>query len=519
MAKGKSEAALLDTLTELIRPVAEYEHSQQKLDRSSSRTKAEMMRKTLTPVQRALGEDPAKFMSILAPRRSGKSYGILVNTVAECVEFKGHRVAIICLTKPHAEGIYWADLLNLNEKYDLKIHFNNTKLSAKFPNGSLLVFAGAESKAEVAKVRGKKFHLVVIDESADYDARIYEMLIHRVVTPALQDLKGRLWIAGTPKGALMGEFYEGTCTPPQKISAENGINILSNHKYGEPEPVEQYKWSFHTWTAKENTAIPGLWDSFLEIKRWNGWKDDNPVWRSEYLGQWVTLDNAAVFNIRRHQHTYAGPWPWDDHRKDKCRFILGADFGYHDGTAVVIWCYLDDEPYLYEYVSLKKRGIVEAEIAALIKECEARLPTRVLFRVGDPGGGGVLIMEGLKRSYGLSFEVAEKHQKLDHIHYFNSSLDSNLVRFRQGSDLVEEMEAILWDEKTIGTSRQKEDARYPNDLADAALYAFRFAKSRFIDPPPPDVPTISESEREKAEYVARRDARIKPWWTARNKWD
>lgn len=516
MARSK-EGEYRELLDGLLSGVRNYEHSQRTLDRASDKSKAEMMRKQLTPVQKALYEDKSKFMSILAPRRSGKSYGILVNKVSECVETKNFKVAIVCLTKPHAEGIYWADLLNLNDKYSLGLHFNNTKLSAKFPNGSLLVFAGAESKAEVAKVRGKKFNCVVIDESADYDPKIYEMLIHRVVTPALQDLKGSLWIAGTPKGPLMGEFYEATCTPPQRIKTETGLDILTNHRYGDEAPVEQTKWSFHTWSAKDNTAMPGLWDSFLEVKRFNGWKDDNPIWRSEYLGQWVTLDNAAVFNVRRHQHTYNGPWPWDDHRKNNCRFIMGADFGFHDGTAIVIWCYLDDEPYLYEYLSIKKRGIVEAEVAALIKKCEEHLPTRILFRVGDPGGGGVLIMEGLKRTYGLSFEVAEKHNKQDHIHYFNSSLDSNLVRFRQGSDLMDEMEQIMWDEKTLGTSKQKEDPRYPNDLADAAIYSFRFAKSRFIDAPPVAPPTVSDSQREKDEYIARRSARVTPWWQHRDK--
>lgn len=514
MAKSK-EADLALAFQALVGHQVEYEASQRTLDRSSSKTKADMIRKQLTPVQRALYEDKSRHMSIMAPRRSGKSYGILCCKVADCVENKKWRVAIICLTKPHAEEIYWSDLLNLNDKYDLKMTFNNTKLIARFPNGSRLVFAGAESKQEISKVRGRKFDAVVIDESAEYDNKLFQTLVHKAVTPALMDSKGSLWLAGTPNGPLVGEFYEATAKPAVKIVSETGETRLSNRIWGEEDPVEPYKWSFHTWTSKDNTALPHLWEEALGIKKWNGWKDDNPTWRMEYLAEWVTMDSAAVFNVRRHQHTYYGPWPWEDERKNRCRFVVGGDFGYHDGTAIVIWCYLDDEPYLYEFLSVKRRQLVQAQIADLYRECEKLLPSQPLVRVGDPGGGGVTLMEGLRVEHGIAFETADKNYKVDNINYLNSALDSNLVRFRPNSDLMDEMEQVLWEDRTYGTSRQREDPRFPNDLCDAALYAFKVAKMRLVAAPELPPPELGEEDRIKAEYVANRDRAQRPWWYRR----
>jgi len=498
--------ALLD---ELLSEHLETEVHDRRRKNSSSRIKASALRKTLSKKQVRLAQEKHRYVSILCPRRSGKSYAILVAAIADCVEFTGYRVAIFCLSKPHAKGIYWEDVKSLNERHGLDIKFNGTELVCRFPNGSLLVFCGAESDAEISKVRGRKYNRVVIDESTVYNRKIYHDLLHLVVGPALADLKGSLWIAGTPAGEHSGDFFEATCTPPQEITQDDGSIIQSNWDINQPEPVNAWRWKFHTWTAQDNTAVPFLWEEFLEKKRFNGWKDDNPTWRQEYLGEWVKLDHAAVFKIRRYAHTYDGPLPWADGRLNKCHFILGADFGYHDGTAIVVWCFVEDEPYIYEVTSVKKRGITEQEIADMITRTEGLLPKRVRFRVGDPAGGGVLIMEGLKRTYGLAFETAEKHNKVDYINQFNLALDSGLVRFRPGSVLLEEMEAIQWEESTYGTSRQKEDRAYPNDLADGALYAFRFAKNRFIEVPPVvGHPVQWSADAEKEEYCRRRDAQL-----------
>lgn len=498
--REKEYTLLLD---ELLGEKQDRDDAVLKRTRSSSKMKARSLRAQLSPKQLLLANETARYVSVLCPRRSGKSYAILVSAMADCVEHAGFRVAIFCLSKPHAKGVYWEDMVRLNEKNSLGIKFHGTELVARFPNGSVLVLCGAESDAEISKVRGRKYHRVVIDESTVYNRRIYHDLIYLVVEPALTDLQGALWIAGTPKGEHSGPFYEATCTPPIELTLDDGSVVTSNWQVGTEKPAGTHQWRFHRWTAKDNLAVPHLWEEFLMKKKFRGWKDDNPLWRQEYLGEWVKLDDAGVFKIRRYQHVYNGIWPWMDGRISKCHFILGADFGFHDGTAIVIWCFVEDEPYIYEFISVKQHKLTEEQIAEMIKRTESLLPKPIQYRVGDTGGGGVLIMEGLRRTYGLHFDPAEKHDKVSHINYFNLALDSNLVRFQNGSALMEEMEAIQWDENTYGTSRQKEDKIYPNDLSDAALYAFRYAKARFVEAPrQEEQPRARGSEAEKVAYCA-----------------
>lgn len=148
----------------------------------------------------------------------------------------------------------------------------------------------------------------------------------------------------------------------------------------------------------------------------------------------------------------------------------------------------------------------------MIKDAEKLLPKPVNFRVADAGNNGLMVVESLKRTYGLSFEVADKNEKMHYIKLFNMSLDSNSIRFRPGSPLVEEMIDNRWDEKTIGTSRQKESQATPNDLCDAALYSYRAAIMRFVTETPLPQLTKTDSQRMKEEYVAKRSMQTTPWF-------
>ena len=501
----------LSLLDGLLGGVQDHSRKQKKLTKASDRIKADMLRETLFKQQLDLFNETEKMVSILCPRRAGKSVAMLIRQVYDCISVKGFMAAICCVSRPTAEKIYWRDLIAMDSKYNLGIHFNNTKLIAEFPNGSILVFLSGADKGEVAKIRGQRFNRVCIDECGEYPPHVLEDMIFETVMPALLDMQGAIWLAGTPPEVATGTFYEATCTPPLIKEAEIGTDIHTNWKHGTERPSE-FTWKFHTWTSKDNTAMPHLWQSALDVKRKMGWKDDNPVWRREYLGEHVLSSNVLVYTVRPERHIYRGPWPWEDSRVNRCRFVSGLDIGYKDGTALVIWCYVEDEPYIYEFISMKQVELVPEQIAAMVKDAEKLLPKAVNFRVADAGNNGLMVVESLNRTYNLAFEVADKNEKMHYIKLFNMSLDSNAIRFRPGSPLLEEMVENRWDEKTIGTSRQKESVATPNDLCDAALYSYRAAIMRFVTDTPMPVLEKSDSQRLKDEYVAKRSLSVTPWF-------
>lgn len=516
MAKPISREEHLAMLDGLLGGVHEYTKKQKNLSRASDKIKADMLKATLFPAQLALFEETDSLVSILCPRRSGKSVAMLLRQVYDCISVKGFMAAICCVSRPTAEKIYWRDLINLDAKYNLGVKFNNTKLIAEFPNGSVLIFLSGADKGEVAKIRGQKFNRVCVDECGEYPVHVLHDMIFETIMPALSDLQGSLWIAGTPPEVATGTFYEATCTPPLVKQSEIGTDVHSNWRHGTEKPSE-HTWKFHTWTSRDNTAVPHLWETSLKIKRRMGWKDDNPIWRREYLGQHVLSDSVLVYTLKPERHVFKGVWPWEDSRVKRCHFVTGLDIGYVDGTALVIWCYVEDEPYIYEFISAKRTKLVPEEIAQMVKDAEALLPKPVDFRVADAGNNGLMVVESLKRTYSLHFDVADKQDKLHYIKLFNMSLDSDKIRFRPGSPLVEEMSENRWDEKTIGTSRQRESPSTPNDICDAGLYAYRAAIMRFVTDTPKPVEEQEESVRRKAEYMARQAERTTPWFARRDK--
>ena len=465
MAKTEWNPELI--LDALAHDLVKSEERKDRLKNASDPDKAELLRLSMFREQDLLIQDKAKLQSILAPRRSGKSQGLVMSDVYECMRRPGFQSLYVGLSKPHCKEIYWPILEELNDKFDLKLEFKLAELKVIFPNKSTISLFGAETYQDIAKLKGRKFHRVTVDECQDHGENILNSLI-KFVKPALSDFSGILRLAGTPGYALQGVWYSSSRPDPQYRESEQGAPVLENWNYNpEEQPVARYLWSRHHWTAKHNTAAPHIWNEHLETKQLMGWNDANETWRREYLAEWVAMTDILVYAVRRHAHTYGGPYPWEDDRIGRCNFVLGADFGFRDGTAIVVWCYVEDEPYLYEFTSLKVTEKTQDDLVTIFRSVELAIPKTIAFRVGDPGGGGLLLMEGFKATHGMAFEVAEKDRKLDHIELFNAALDMNLIRFRPGSPLLDEMEVLRWKERATHQTeraRKVEDPSQPNDL-------------------------------------------------------
>src|SRR5262249_2455291 len=98
--------------------------------------------------------------------------------------------------------------------------------------------------------------------------------------------------------------------------------------------------------------------------------------------------------------------------------------------------------------------------------------------VGDPAGLATMVITTLGDEHQVYVEPAEKREKNDHIEVMNNDFDRGLIHVRAGSELSEELLGNRWLEKTVGTDKRKEDPATPNDVADAALYAFRWCRHR-----------------------------------------
>lgn len=460
--------------------------------------KAVLLRGMLMPCQRILEADPARYVSVRAPRRTGKSTGVLFVVAIRCLERAASEWVVVGLTRPSVKRIYWGALQRLNDAFELGIKFQHQELTATFPNGSRIYFVGAENASEIEKLRGGKYDGVVIDECKSFGPLVFEELIQDVIGPALLDRNGQLLIIGTPGDDLAGPFYLATCEPPALLDTAGGKR-QSNVLYGQRAEYPAL-WSLHAWTPQDNVTkfedprtgkVEVLWDRALRLKADMGWGDDHPTWRREYLGQWVPADRRRVYRYYPHKHDYVPcadtrwglPPEIEDYAWQTC---IGWDLGSKDGTAVVVWAWSPVTKGLWEIHSERRKSTKEnplnvSAIARWYRELDAEFGPFAGFPC-DPAGLATMVMDTLASEHGVVLEPAEKREKLDHIELFNNDLDAGLIHIRHGSELGEELLEDKWLEKTIGTDKRKEDPSIPNDIADAGLYAFRWCRHRQARP-------------------------------------
>lgn len=459
---------------------------------ADQRAIANSMYDGLHPVQRDLVDDPSRRKSALCPRRSGKSWTAMTYAHLVCLEKPKSVVVIVCLTLASAKNIYWFDIKDFAQLYGLDLEYYSNELRIMFPNGSRIMFIGADKQTQIDKLRGGKYDLVVIDEAKSYAPLLLDELINDAIWPALGDRQGTLMMIGTPGNILDGPFFEATFP---NFTDENDRFI--NRTYNEPErhwvenPRDEPLWSRHSWTRKDNLALPHLWDEALETKRINRWKDDHPTWLREFLGQWVPSESSFVYAycelLRNDPRRVTWEPAGDDHRtalgldkRKDYRYLLGLDLGFVDDTAVVIGAYCPDDGELIEVYSEKLPHQDVDQVARLIEKCQELVPEFDAM-IADMGGLGTQIVETLRRRYGYNIQPAEKKEKFDYIELLNTDFHSGRVKLRRHGDLSIEMQVLQWDLSKGGkeflsrTGRLKEHAQLPNHLCDAWLYIWRYS--------------------------------------------
>jgi len=141
-----------------------------------------------------------RYALLLCHRRFGKTTMCLNELIRRCLTCKDHnpRYSFISPTYKQSKSIAW-DFLKHYAKNIPGTKFNETELRADFVNGGRITLLGAES---FDNLRGNYYNGVIIDEMSQIPAS----LIEEVLTPALSDRKGFMYLIGTPQG-MQSTFY------------------------------------------------------------------------------------------------------------------------------------------------------------------------------------------------------------------------------------------------------------------------------------------------------------------------
>lgn len=425
------------------------------------------------PKQLAPIKSTAKRKVLRCGRRAGKTTAVAFKLLLAALEQPAVPVMYVTLTRENAREIIWGDLISLNDGYGLGFKEHQSHLEMTSPGGGLVQLRGAHTEKEIAKYRGKKFKLVVIDEAQSFPDRILAPLIKDVIGPTLLDYQGELWLVGTPPPLRRGYFFE--CFAG-KLAAGR----------------EQ-----HHWTVRDNERLPArlmgasVNDILSSIRDEFGWSDTDPTYLREYEGQDIEDLEALLYQYRPGRNTY------ETLPEGKWTFIFGVDIGFDDSDAIAVWGWREHDKTLYLVDEDGDSGQDITDLAELMKPMiEKYKPIRIVMDEHKKTTAEI------RRRHGIPIVPAEKSNKPGFIKLFNADMRKGNVKVRPDSWFAEDCRLVRKDPDALVRDVLQElpakKGGFHSDICDAALYGWR-AAHHFLEgeapAPPPAIPDAMEAER------------------------
>lgn len=398
-----------------------------------------------------------RFRAACTSRRSGKSSGIAGDMLDTVLNNPNNLLVYVTQTRKAAKDIIWNIILDLITEYKIDCKIDRTLLSITFPNKSVIMLTGVKDTSEVEKLRGLKIRKCYIDEAQSIRPAILNPLIDDVIIPALRDLRGELYLTGTPGPVPVGRFYDAT-------HSEN--------------------WYNRHWTAFDNPHMHDpsngldLEETLTEERIMRNINVSDPSYQRETYGKWIEDSDSLVFKFNKDRNLYtslpqSGVWT----------YIMGVDIGYEDADAIAILGYNSHEKkvYLIDEIIKKKQNI--SELVKTIKRLQETYDC--VKRVMDAGALGKKIQDEIRTRHGIHIDAAEKSRKVEFIELLNDDLRTGKLQMPTGSVFEEESYLVTWDKESMvkNPDRPKISDSYHSDIHDAVLYAWRECRHYMSEKP------------------------------------
>ena len=443
---------------------------------------------SLHPKQLEFFRSDSKKRVARCSRRAGKTHLSAIGLIDAAVRTPGILVPYITLSIKNARRILWSTLRELERQWAMGMEFLENQLTVKLPNGSQIILGGCQDPGEVDKFRGPAYSRVIIDEAQSIKTSILETLVNDVLEAALLDHDGELWLCGTPSATCSGYFYDA-------------------------DQLKRSPFESHYWTLLENPHLPGAKAWLERAIEENGWDDENPTYRREYLGEWTRDENTLVYRFSRKRNLV------DELPDETWQTALGIDLGFVDSTAFIVVAWSEDVAETYVIHAEKHQGYTSDDIARKVQQLDSEYSFDRMC--ADTGALGKMIIEEINKRYSLSITPAEKSKKHDHIELLNSDFQKGKFLIVDNPDtrcLVDELELLEWDpmERQKGKFVERSDCE--NHAADAMLYVWRESLG-YLHTPESEAIKFNSPEWFRAEEKRMEESALAlvgdqdvPWW-------
>lgn len=419
------------------------------------------------------------YLSICAGRRGGKTYFDAAVIAESLIDSgKGEWTVYLAPTAQVGKELIWSELLTLNETHKLGWDFREHPVPMLTTStGAVFKIVGCDDKAQLGKLRGKKYRLVVIDEAKEVTEHLRE-LTTEVFGPAFIGVGGKLLVTGTPGRVCdKSDFWFAIC-----------------HSHANGKPLVP-GWRTVHFTLRDNPWVQDPEAELAKVRADNEWTEDNVIYLREYGGIWCSDDGERVYAYLESRNSLQGlPKHYD---RDTWTHVLGCDFGYDpDPCAWVVWACHPNERDVYAVHAEKHQKLTSDEAAGVTARLVQTFGPSAI--VGDAGGLGKPYVEDFNRRHGKALkawiEPAEKQGKRDHIEILNGELKAPgsvpgkgrvIVCLPMASELAHEWANLGWKD----SRREVEHPSQPNHCADGGLYAFRKLRTYWNKPAPQPLTT------------------------------
>jgi len=394
--------------------------------------------KILSPQQLAVLDDQSPRIAVCNGRRSGKTTTFIGKIGQKFDAFPAARCAYFAPSDKQGVAIIWEDIREYNRTFELGLLERWTD-KQWVREGSSLEVIGFNSRRDSERARGRKFHLVAIDEVQNAPPWFSGFIVD-VVGPTTLDFKGQIIVAGTPSQVASGFFYDAYHAP------------------------QGWSNQYH-WTCAQNPFFTSQGrDPLAEARADNNLTEDSITYRREWLAEWIVDPDALVYYIPP-----AAIRPANDNQQWFYN-VIGLDLGWRDADAIAVvgvdinrqFCHL-------RHIEARSQQ-TNHQLFDRIRDLQQHFPGPVVF---DPAGHATTKTIETFRSDApqIEWEQAEKSRKVEFIQTLNDDLRSGRAFVETDSPMLKEATRLRW--KRPG---QLADDADHSDLGDAWLYASRKAR-------------------------------------------
>jgi hypothetical protein len=183
-----------------------------------------------------------KIVTILASRRLGKSFELLLEAVELCNEKPNAIVKYICPKLRMVKQIVGPNMRKIMEDCpeNMRPEWKENDKTYIFPNGSEIQFAGTDNGSH-ENLRGGAADLCIVDEAGFCDHLAY--VIRDILRPTILTTGGRIILISTPSKTSDHDFIQNFVQPLRDSGELLVLNIYDNPMLSE-EDISELKQEY-----------------------------------------------------------------------------------------------------------------------------------------------------------------------------------------------------------------------------------------------------------------------------------